>query len=64
MNERYNNGHLSKEQYQDIEKKLSNAQVFITDRGYDKVIDALEKGELHFTDEALNLIKKQIWIQI
>ncbi|MBR5154250.1 MAG: hypothetical protein IKW58_00825 [Alphaproteobacteria bacterium] len=59
MRERYNNGHLSKEQYQDIEKKLSNAQVFITDRGYDKVIDALEKGELHFTDEALNLIKNK-----
>lgn len=58
MTERYNQGFLSKNEYTQAMDNLKNVKVYTTHHGLDRLIVALEKGELHFSDETIKEYSK------
>lgn len=58
MTERYNQGVLSKAEYNKAINNLKNIKVYTTDKGYDRLLEALENGELHFNEAATKRIAK------
>ena len=58
MTERYNQGVLSKAEYTQAINNLKNIKVYTTDKGYDRLIEALENGELHFNEASIKRIAK------
>ena len=53
ITERYNLGYLSKDEYEGAIDRLKNTKVYVTGKGYDKMVEALEKGELHIDDDTV-----------
>ena len=58
MTERYNQGVLSKAEYTQAINSLKDIKVYTTDKGYDRLLEALENGELHFSETAAKRIAK------
>lgn len=58
MTERYNQGILSKREYESAIDGLKNIKVYTTDKGYDRLLEALENGEIHFSEDAVKRIAK------
>ena len=53
---RYNQGLLSKGEYDQALERLTNARVYTTKNGYDRILEALENGELHVKDNIIDTI--------
>lgn len=54
ITERYNQGYLSQDEYQSSIEVLQDVNIYVTNKGYQGMFEALDKGELHLKNDVIH----------